>query len=46
MFQQGPAKIAVAKAEAVLIQIELEAGFGQAVIGTQNKRFGIADYNM
>ena len=35
-----------AEAEEKLVQVGLEMGCGQAVIDAQNKRFGVAEYDM
>lgn len=45
-LQQGRAKVAAAETEGILVQIGLEVFFGQAMIGTQDKRFGIADHDV
>ena len=45
-LSQQAAKSAAAEAEHKLIQAGLEMVFGQAVVGSQNKRFGVADHNM
>ena len=45
-LQQGRAKVAAAEAEGKLVQIGLEVFFGQAMIGAQDKRFGVADHDV
>ena len=45
-LQQGRAKVAAAEAEGKLVQIGLELFFGQAMIGAQDKRFGVADHDV
>ena len=45
-LQESGAEGAAVKAEAELIQVGLEIGFGQAVIGSQNERLGVADNDM
>lgn len=46
LLSQQAAKRATAEAEGKLVQIGLEMVCWQTVIGSQNKRFGIADHNM
>ena len=45
-LQQGRAKVAAAEAEGKLVQIGLEVFLGQAMIGAQDKRFGVADHDV
>ena len=45
-LQQGSAKVAAAETERVFIQIGLEIFLGQAMIGAQNKRLGVADHDV
>ena len=45
-LRQGRAKVAAAEAEGKLVQIGLEVFLGQAMIGTQDKRFGVADHDV
>ena len=44
--EQAGAKVAATETEAVFIQIRLQVGLGQTMIGTQDKRFRIADDNV
>lgn len=45
-LQEDRAKIAAAEAEGILVQIGFEVFFGQAMIGTQDKRFSFADHDV
>lgn len=45
-LSQQAAKSAAAEAERKLVQVGLKMVLGQAVVGSQNERLGIADHNM
>ena len=45
-LQQGATKVVAAETEGILIQIGLEIFLGQAMIGAQNKRLGVADHDV
>lgn len=44
--QQGLTEVAAAETEGILVQIGLKILLGQAMIGAQNKRLGVADHDV
>ena len=45
-LQQSTAKVTAVETEGILIQIGLEIFLGQAMVGAQNKRLGVADHDV